>query len=80
MSDKQEARIHIDRTPYRSPNPTDGEALYLLGKVKAGYALFEEVQGNEEDKLIPGVRRRFTFTRMSTSTVPTPTRGASPSS
>lgn len=50
MSDKHEVRTHIDRTPYRSPNPTDGEALYVLGKVKAGYDLYQEVQGDEEDR------------------------------
>ncbi len=53
LATKQEARLHIDRTPHKSPNPTDGEALYALGKVKPGYALYQEVEGNEEDRLIP---------------------------
>lgn len=30
---KHEVRIHIDNKPYDSPDPTTGEALYLLGKV-----------------------------------------------
>ena len=50
---KNEVRIHIDRVAYKSPNPTDGESLYELGKVRAGFELYLEVQGNEEDRLIP---------------------------
>jgi len=46
-------RIHIDQHPYHSPNPTTGAALYLLGHVRAGYALFKEVDGSGEDTLIP---------------------------
>jgi hypothetical protein len=53
MSENHEVRVHIDRTPYRSPNPTDGEALYALGKVKAGYDLYQEVQGDDEDRMVP---------------------------
>jgi hypothetical protein len=53
MPDKNEVRIHIDRIAYRSPNPTDGAALYALGKVSAGHVLYREVQGNEEDKPVP---------------------------
>ena len=48
-----EVRIHIDRKPYESPKETTGAALYLLGKIPAGYELFLEVQGNEEDQPIP---------------------------
>lgn len=33
----REVRIHIDRQPHESPNPTTGAALYALGKVPAGY-------------------------------------------
>jgi len=43
------ARIHIDRVAYHSPNPTTGEALYLLGNVPAGHELFREVHGDRED-------------------------------
>ena len=46
-------RIHIDRMPYHSPNPTTGSALYALGQVALENALFREVEGDHEDKLIP---------------------------
>ena len=36
-----------------SPNPTTHAALYVLGKVQAGYELFKEVQGDHEDEAIP---------------------------
>ena len=50
-----EVTIHIDKTTYKSPTPTTGypKALYALGKVPAGYDLFEEVPGRGDDKLIP---------------------------
>ena len=50
---KNEVRIHIDRVAYKSLSPTDGESLYVLGKVREGFDLYLEVQGNEEDRLIP---------------------------
>jgi len=50
---EHEIRIHIDRKPYESPNPTTHSALYVLGKVLAGYELFKEVQGDHEDDPIP---------------------------
>ena len=59
MNDKQEAeqqhevRIHIDQKPYKSPTPTTGEALYTLGNVHQGHALYKEVEGDAEDQLIP---------------------------
>ena len=43
-------RIHIDQHRYESPNPTTGEALYLLGKVASGSDLYREVEGNREDQ------------------------------
>ena len=46
-------RIHIDRKPYESPNPTTGSALYGLGHILPGYELFREVEGDHEDRLIP---------------------------
>jgi hypothetical protein len=49
---KNEVRIHIDQKPHESPNPTTGEALYLLGEVPNGYELYREVCGDEEDKPI----------------------------
>lgn len=45
-------RIHIDRTPYESPNPTTGAALYALADVGHHRDLFKEVDGNHEDELI----------------------------
>jgi hypothetical protein len=48
----QEVRIHIDRHPYESPNPTTGAALYALGKVPTGFQLYREVAGDEEDEPI----------------------------
>lgn len=42
-------RIHIDEKQYESPNPTTGEALYLLGNVPAGLELYREVTGDRED-------------------------------
>ena len=46
-------RIHIDREPVESPNPTTGEALYLLGHVSENRELFREVGGDREDEFIP---------------------------
>lgn len=47
---QHEVRIHIDQHPYESPNPTTGAALYALGKVADGLALYREVRGNREDE------------------------------
>ncbi len=47
-----EVRIHIDRLPYESPNPTTGAALYALGKVPAGFQLYREARGDHEDEPI----------------------------
>lgn len=45
--------IHIDKKPYKSSSPTTGAALYLLGKVVAGYDLWREDRGkNPDDELI----------------------------
>ena len=48
-----EARIHIDREPYKSPNPTTGEALYKLAEIGPHKELFREAEGDHEDQLIP---------------------------
>lgn len=59
MSDRQtevrqhEVRIHIDQKPYRSPNPTTGEALYELGSVAPHHELYRELRGDREDELVP---------------------------
>jgi hypothetical protein len=43
-------RVHIDRRAHESPNPTTGEALYVLGKVHEEFILYREARGNEEDQ------------------------------
>ena len=50
---KHEVRIHINRQPYESPNPTTGAALYALGQIGAHQELFKEMGGDREDELIP---------------------------
>lgn len=50
---KREVRIHIDREPYDSRNPTTGAALYVLGGVGLHRELFREVGGDREDELVP---------------------------
>lgn len=47
-----EVTIHIDKKTLKSPNPTTGAALYVLGSVPTGYDLFEEVPGPGDDTLI----------------------------
>jgi hypothetical protein len=54
-----EVRIHIDRKPYVSPRETTHAALYALGHVPAGYELFLEVRGDEEDRPIPNDQHRI---------------------
>ena len=49
---KHGVRIHLDQKPYDSPNPTTGEALYVLGNVTAGLELYREVTGDKEDRPI----------------------------
>jgi hypothetical protein len=45
-------RIHINREARESPNPTTGEALYLLAEVSKHEKLFREVVGDKEDELL----------------------------
>lgn len=52
MSEHQ-IRIHINREPYESPDPTTGAALYALGKIGAHQELFREEYGDHEDDLVP---------------------------
>jgi hypothetical protein len=49
----QLVRVHINRQVVESPNPTTGEALYVLGDVGKHEKLYREVGGDKEDKLIP---------------------------
>lgn len=45
--------IHIDKQNLKSPTPTTGHALYILGNVDATkYDLFLEVPGKGDDVLI----------------------------
>lgn len=47
------ASIHIDKQNLKSPTPTTGSALYVLGSVDATqYDLFLEVPGKGDDLLI----------------------------
>ena len=50
---KHEVRVHINRKPYESPNPTTGAALYKLGEIGNHMELFREVGGDHEDQPIP---------------------------
>jgi hypothetical protein len=56
-------RIHIDREPYDSPNPTSGPALYDLGDVPEHVDLFREVGGDKEDELIPRHAHEIVLTK-----------------
>lgn len=49
----EQVRIHINRNPYQSPNPTTAITLYELGRVPEHQELFREVSGNIEDQPIP---------------------------
>jgi len=45
--------IHIAKDTYKSPNPTTGAALYILGQVDTTkFDLFREVHGKGDDELI----------------------------
>jgi hypothetical protein len=46
-------RVHIDQTPYVSPNPTTGIALYALAHLAEGLELLKEVEGDREDSVVP---------------------------
>jgi hypothetical protein len=47
-----DVRIHIDQKPHHSPSPTTGPDLYDLVHVHEGLALYREIEGNQEDKLV----------------------------
>lgn len=48
-----QVRIHIDHKPYKSLNPTTGEALYKLADIPRHRDLFRDGDGENEDELIP---------------------------
>jgi hypothetical protein len=52
-SPRHSVRIHIDREPKESPNPTTGDALYALGTVAPHYELFREEGRDREDEPVP---------------------------
>ena len=52
-SSKGEVSITIDKSPLKSPSPTAGAALYVLGTIPAGYDLFRETHGPGDDEFIP---------------------------
>jgi len=45
--------VSIDRKHHKSPDPTTGAALYVLGAVPANYDLWREVCGKGDDELVP---------------------------
>ena len=50
----QEVSIIIDKKEHKSPNPTTGHALYVLGGIDSqNYDLFRETHGKGDDELIP---------------------------
>ena len=51
--ERKTIEVYIDRTLHRSPDPTTGAALYVLGGVKSGYDLDEEEPGPVDDTLVP---------------------------
>jgi len=49
-----EVTIIIDKKEHKSPSPTTGHDLYVLGKVDPTvYDLFRETHGKGDDQLIP---------------------------
>jgi len=50
---EHDVRIHIDRQPFESPDPTTGAALYALGEIGVHRELFREVDGDHEDQVVP---------------------------
>jgi hypothetical protein len=53
MSPQGLVSIHIDGKEKKSPNPTTGSALYLLGQIDPNaYDLFRETHGHGDDEPI----------------------------
>ena len=46
-------RIHINRLPFQPPNTMTREVLYALADIANHEKLYREVEGDEEDELIP---------------------------
>jgi hypothetical protein len=60
---EHEVRIHINREPYESPDPTTGAALYVLGKIGPHQELFREVGGDHEDEPVSNDHAPIRLTR-----------------
>jgi len=58
---EDEVPITIDKNPHKSPTPTTGAALYVLGGIPAGYDLFRETRGPGDDELIPNDSTQVTL-------------------
>jgi hypothetical protein len=56
-----EVNIVIDKQHKKSPSPTTGAALYVLGSVKPGYDLFRETHGHGDDELIRNDGTEYTL-------------------
>jgi len=56
-----EVTIHIDKKTEKSPTPTTGAALYVLGGVASGYELFREVHGKGDDEPIANDQKPVTL-------------------
>lgn len=56
-----EVNIIIDKKHKKSPTPTTGAALYVLGEVKPGYDLFRETPGQKDDELIRNDSTQYTL-------------------
>jgi hypothetical protein len=52
MRVKEKIRIHIDRDPYETENPTTGNELYRLADISHHRELFFVRDGNHEDQFI----------------------------
>lgn len=58
---KDDVSIIIEKKEHRSPNPTTGAALYVLGGVDAKHDLFLVVPGPGDDKFIPNTPAEITL-------------------
>jgi hypothetical protein len=56
-----EVNITIDKQHKKSPSPTTGAALYVLGAVNPGYDLFRETHGHGDDELIQNNNTEYTL-------------------
>jgi hypothetical protein len=58
----QEVSIIIDKHEHKSPNPTTGHDLYVLGGIDPqNYDLFRETHGKGDDELVPNDGSQITL-------------------